>query len=362
MDASKSMDAFAAIREVKAGRLAPVYLAFGKEGFLRDRLFAAIRRQAVPAELDELNVTVFDGTEGPLERALELARTMPFLAPYRVVAVRDWPPLAPLPQGKGAAAGRAGEQAGEDEAESPRDTGEAALLQYLAHPSPTAILVFLAGDGVDRRRKVYKALAQHHVVECQPLRDQEMVTWLRDRSEELGKTLEMLAARELARRLPTNLALMDSELAKLVACAGDQPTIRLADVEAVVPGIPENNIFELLGAISRRERGRALGLLERMFRGGEPPPRLLFMIARELRLLLTVKVLTEQGQGPKGIEQRTHLHPAVVRNLIGEARGFDRDDLVRALEQVLEADVAVKTSRMDPQLVLQLLLLDLSRA
>lgn len=354
------MDAFAVINEVKAGRLRPVYLLYGKETFLRDRIFEAIRRQAVPAELEDLNVTVLDGTEGPVGRALDLARTTPFLAPYRVVAVRDWPPLLGT-QAKGGAKGET-EDGGADPAAPAGSGEETALLEYLTNPPPTTVLVLLAGEGVDRRRKLFRQLStQHLAVECQVLKEQELVVWVRDRAEELGKRFELQAARELAQRLPPNLTLIDTELAKLVTYVGDAPAILRADVEAVVPGMPENNIFELLGCISRRERDRALGLLERMLRDGEPAPRLIFMIARELRLLLTVKVLSEQGQGPTSIEERLHLYPKVVRGLLDATRGFSRTDLVAALGRVLEADVAVKTSQMDPRLVLQLLLLDLSR-
>lgn len=358
------MDAFSLIQETKAGKLRPVYLLHGKETFLRDRAFAAIRRQAVPAELEALNVSVFDGVDAPLETALELAQTMPFLAPHRVVVVKD-SPLLVARRGK-AVQGKTEQgtgQSAEGEREAPPDNGaEAALLRYLEHPSSTGVLVFLAGEGVDRRRRAYKALAASHtVVECPPLRDQEMVMWLRDRSRELGKSLELRAAQELVQRIPSDLALADNELAKLVAHAGDGPSIGVADVNQVVAGVPESNIFELMGHISSKRRAQALALLEQMLREGEPAPRLLFMIARQIRLLITVKVLAEQGQGPKSMEQRLHLFPSAIRSLLEAARGFTRGELVAALGKVLEADMAVKTSQGDPGLVLELLLVELSR-
>ncbi|MGE5590416.1 MAG: DNA polymerase III subunit delta [Bacillota bacterium] len=350
------MDAFTLIREARAGQLQPVYLIYGKETFLRDRAFQAIRRQAVPEELDDLNVTIADGQAEPLEKLLEMVQTMPFLAPYRVVAVKD-SPLFAVRRGK---ADDAAEEA-ETQRTEPDNASEAALLRYLEHPSPSAVLVFLSGDGVDRRRKAFRSLAARHpAVECQPLREQEMVMWLRDRSEEMGKRLELRAAQEMVQRIPADLGLAESELAKLVAHAGDAPVITADDVTRLVSGVAESNIFELMGYISAKKRARALALLERILREGEPVPRLLFMIARQVRLLLTVKVLAEQGHGQKSIEQRLRLFPSAVRSLLDASRGFSREELVAALGKVLEADVAVKTSQGEPRLVLELLLVDLS--
>lgn len=358
----KGMDAFALIKEAGAGKLRPVYLLHGKEAYLRDRAFDVIRRQAVPQGLDELNVSVIDGSEAPLEAALELAQTTPFLAPYRVVAVKDWPGLMPR-RGKAESKTEEEEAETEAEAEAPPDSDtEAALLHYLEHPSPMAILVFLQGEGVDRRRRVYKALAARHVVvECQPLREQEMVVWLRDRARELGKSLELRAVQELVQRIPADLALADAELAKLATHAGEAASIGPADVSRLVTGAPESNIFELMGYVSGKKRARALALLEQMLREGEPAPRLLYMIARQIRQLLTVKVLTEQGNGPRSIEQRLRLFPSAVRSLVEASRGFTRQELIAALGRVLDADLAVKTSQGDPRLVLELLLVDLSR-
>lgn len=350
------MDAFTLIRETRAGKLQPIYLVYGKETFLRDRAFQAIRRQAVPEDLDDLNVTVVDGLAEPLEKSLEMAQTMPFLAPYRVVAVKDAPLFA-------ARRGKAEDASEEVEAQKtePDNASEAALLRYLEHPSPSGVLVFLSGEAVDRRRKAYKALAARYpVVECQPLREQEMVMWLRDRSEELGKRLELRAAQELVQRIPAELALAESELAKLVAHAGEAPAITADDVTRLVSGVAESNIFELMGYISAKKRARALALLERILREGEPVPRLLFMIARQVRLLLTVKVLADQGHGQKSIEQRLRLFPSAVRSLLDASRGFTREELVAALGKVLKADMAVKTSQGEPRLVLELLLVDFS--
>ena len=348
------MDAFTLMSEAKAGRLQPVYLIYGKETFLRDRAFQAIRRQAVPGELDDLNVTIADGQAEPLEKSLEMAQTMPFLAPHRVVAVKDSPLFA-------ARRGKSEAEEGEAESHVPESGSEAALLRYLEHPSPDGVLVFLCGEGVDRRRKAYKALAgRYPAVECQPLREQEMLMWLRDRSEEMGKRLELRAAQELAQRIPADMALADSELAKLAAHAGEAAAITVEDVARVVSGVSESNIFELMGYISSKKRTRALALLERILREGEPVPRLLFMIARQVRLLLTAKVMAEQGHGPKSIEQRLRLFPSAVRSLLEASRGFSREELVAALGKVLKADIAVKTSQGEPRLVLELLLVDLS--
>ena len=73
--------------DIKSGNLKQAYLLFGEEWYLvrqyRDRLYDALRAG------DEMNVHRFEGKEINMEEVLELAETLPFLAPRRVILLQD---------------------------------------------------------------------------------------------------------------------------------------------------------------------------------------------------------------------------------------------------------------------------------
>lgn len=351
-------DFTAAWRRLEAGDTAPVYLVFGSEAFLRDRFVSRLKQRIFGASgasgLGELNLLEWDGAENPLEPALAAAGTAPFMAERRLVLIKNPPVLG----------GRGGR---DDESEEQSESGassqdEEALLRYLARPVPTTCLVLVAGAGVDKRRRLFKLLDQAgEVAECAPLKEADLPNWLRQRARELGGEIQADAAALLAQRLPEDLYAADSELRKVLLHAGQGNAATRADVAAVVAGADEGDIFALLDAIGRRDAKHALERLAALLRTGEPPIRILFMIARQLRLILGAAALGQRGYAPKEIEKSLGVSPYAARIAVGQRRHFTGPELVASLERVLAADLAIKTGSAEPGAALELLVVELCR-
>ena len=65
----------------------PIYVVYGPESFLRDQAIARIRELTVGADPDPLACSEFDG-DAELAEVLDELRTLPMLAPYRLVVVK----------------------------------------------------------------------------------------------------------------------------------------------------------------------------------------------------------------------------------------------------------------------------------
>lgn len=341
-----------ALTAIHAGQISAVYLIYGPEDFLQQELLAALRERAVAPGTEAFNDHVLDPGPNQLSEALSLAQTLPFFSQRRLVVVRDCPLLL----------GKRGQAAAGEEGEAEEAAGgsaEAGLLAYLKRPVPTTCLVFTAGAGLDSRRKASKALlAAGAGVECAELKPVEAVQWAELRAARLGKRLGPEAAQALVAKAGASLRNLAGELDKLVLYVGDGHEIRARDVVEVVAGAPEAEVFDLVDAISQKQGGRALTMLQELLRGGEEPIRLLALIAWRVRLLLLVKALTAKGYGPRDGPQAAKVHPFVYQKAQQQARGFDRRELVRALERLLSADVAMKTG-MDARLVLETVVAEL---
>ncbi len=115
-------------------------------------------------------------------------------------------------------------------------------------------------------------------------------------------------------------------------------------------------MFELTGAMGRRDWAVASTRLQQLLSEGEAPLKVLTMMAREIRLLLGAKESTGRAQE---VAATLGVRPFVAERLIGDAKRFAPDELLRALSDAQACDAALKSSAMKPALQLQRLLMQL---
>src|SRR5215207_6721938 len=84
--------------ELKAGKVGPLYLLFGPEGYLRDAAARVITDTALKgAALREFNESSFDLTTADVQHAIAAAEQLPMMAARRVVLVTGFSRKHPRP-------------------------------------------------------------------------------------------------------------------------------------------------------------------------------------------------------------------------------------------------------------------------
>ena len=243
-------------RRVGAGELAPLYLIVGEEGLLRDEAAAAIR--AAVTGSGEANVEVFNydmvyGDETDASEVLTLCSNLPMFAARRLVVVRD----------VGALRAKDAER----------------LLPYLDAPVETTCLV-LTGRKVDGRVKFFQACKKIAVtVDCEPLEERALPAWIRDQAAVLGLSLDEPARVLLQEASSGDLGVLRREMEKLAAYVAPGTAVAVADVEAVQGADTGGTVNDLVGALRRKDRGRALRVLTKVLDSGEPPLKILGFLA-----------------------------------------------------------------------------------
>jgi DNA polymerase-3 subunit delta len=85
--------------------------------------------------------------------------------------------------------------------------------------------------------------------------------------------------------------------------------------------------------------------------------RILFLIARQCSLLLTVKEMKTKGHGSKEIAAAISLPPFIAGKYINQASRFQENELKNAVTKCVETDEDIKTGRQSDQLSVEMLLL-----
>jgi DNA polymerase-3 subunit delta len=319
-------------RQIEAGETAPIYLLEGDD--LQSRHdFAAEFAAAVDEGLRAFNVQSFYANEASTVGArdqliadiLGAARTLPMMAPRRVVVVHEAERLLSPRKAKDEEdeTPRPAEPADKKRRKSVTPTEE--LEQYIASPEPLTTLVFVAG-ALDAGRRLVKHVRKHAViVNCGALdSDGEAARWIQKRLEKERLAIEPRAIRMVLEATGLSLGRIRAEVEKLALYAADDRTITPRHVQDLVLATDEPTEGPVVGmAIKDGNAGRALSEIAALWDAGAP-------------------YLPILGQ---------------VRWAAGQLRPEARAK--RALDLVLQTDIAMKSSGGDPRYLLERLVIDL---
>ncbi len=323
-------------RHLERRALKPLYLFYGDEEFLMQRalrrLVEYLREQTGEAPLK----VVQESQEVDLAEFLAQARVAPLWGAGQLLVLRrtEAYPAAALK----------------------------AILAYLEHPPPRAYVILLA-EGLKARdlekHPVFSRLQKEEAaLGFWRLREGELHQWLAREAQALGKNLTLAAAQRLVELVGENLAELAQKLTKLALYAGPEASLTPALVAQLASHSRTYNIFALVDTLGEAGVQRRLAALDHLLDLGEPPARILAMLARQLRLLIRVK----ESPGDLPTETRTrnlNLPPGLLKKFAAQAARFSPDALHHHLLLLHQADRQLKTSTGNPRLWLEWALLQM---
>jgi DNA polymerase-3 subunit delta len=327
-----------------------VSLLFGSEDFLIEEEIQNLLDQTLSQKERGLNLHLFSGEEHSSQEIVRAAQTLPMFSQYRFVLVSD------------------ADQIDEEEMKP--------LLEYIQNPSPTTCLVMVAqtlGLWKRYRREIEKV---GKVIECSRLRGKALVSWIRKRMVEKGKTLSEDATDYLIEVAGDHLHDLENALEKAFLSVGEKRTIDLSDVEGVVSDVRISTVFDLMDAIGHQDLEKALGILEKTmesktipFRKDEestkkmddPVPLLLSMMAKQYRNIWIVKEITSRYQGAAEVAQAIGMSPWNVKKLMDQGKFFSEASLRGGILKCHQTDLSIKRGLGPKNLLIEKLVIDLCR-
>jgi DNA polymerase III subunit delta len=347
------------VSEVEGRKLRPAYVFVGDEAFFRRKCRDAILEHLVAPDLREFSVFEFDLSETDLAEVLDRARTPSLMAAFQVFFIRSVKTLF----GRGTS---------EDKLDR--------IERYVKDPNPHAVLIFIADhisipadprriDLTDKERyeRLRETLGRYcAIVELGRVEENDAVRWIQEYSSTREVRIEANAARELVDSLGGDLMMISNELEKLMLYVGDKKRITLGEVETMVLAAKQRSLYELTDAISSRDRGRALEVLDAIVSAGDGDEAAighLYMLARTFRQMLVIleRNVRDQRMLWAALWQGFRVPPFAADDVIRQARRYkSKRDLSRALRLVAKADLALRSNPPSKRLVLEKLVIDLT--
>jgi DNA polymerase-3 subunit delta len=328
----------------------PVYFLYGPENYLIDEEVQRLLNKTLSNRERGLNLHLFSGEEHSGKDIVQTAQTIPMFSQYRFVLVSE------------------ADHIKEEEMEE--------LLRYIQKPSPTTCFVLCAqtlGLWKKYRAEIEKV---GKVIECTRLKGRNLVSWLKNRMAERGKTLSEEAADYLVEVVGDHLHDLDNALEKAFLSVGEKPMIELSDVEGIASEVKISTVFDLMDAIGHQNLEKALGILEKAmesktisFRKEEetskkmddPVPLLLSMMAKQYRNIWRVKEMVSQQEEVAEIAKILRMSPWNVKRLMDQGNHFSESSLREGVLKCHQIDLSIKRGRVQKDLLMEKLVIDLCR-
>jgi DNA polymerase-3 subunit delta len=329
------MHALEFIKNVAQASIQPVYLFTGEAEFLMEEAWGRLVERIVPAKAKHFNGERLHAKEYTAAQVLTRLNTLPMFGPKQLVMVQradNWPK----------------EQRNQ-------------ILAYLERPLTTSCLVLTASSkkGMEKLTATIESIGQ--VIQFPPLTEREAPRWLQERARQLGKTVTLQAASLLVELVGLDLYRLERELEKLATYVGDRERIDLEDVRQTTSSQRSFSVFELLRQVGRRRSNQAVTTLRSLILAGESPLGILALLARQVRLIWQVKDGLDRGMNVAEIGQRLNLSSYVLRNYVDQTSHFTEAELYQTHQAICEADLALKSTSISPEMILETLVFSLCR-
>ncbi len=320
--------------DIKKAEYKKIYLLFGEEDYLKkqykNKLKAAICGD------DTMNYSYFEGKNCDATEIKGICETLPFFADKRLVIVEN-----------------------SGFFKSANDT----INEYIDSVPETTCMVFVESE-VDKRSKLFKKVKDlGYVCEMAEQNQAMLEQWVVGLLNQNGMMITKNTLEKFLTYVGSDMENISKELEKIICYAMGRDVVNDADVDAVCSIQISSKIFDMIDAMSNKNRARALELYNDMMALKEPPMRILFMLARQFNIMLQVYELSKRGVANSEIASKAGIQPFIVgkitRQLSGK-NGFTGKLLVEALRDCVNVENDIKNGRMDDRAGVEMILIKYS--
>jgi len=312
------VDYAAFVKAADAGRVSPITLLHGPEPFLLDDALARLTRALFPGQTElSLVREIFDARAAGAEAIVQSALMLPWLGDRRLVIAR----------GVDALTAKAGEP----------------LAAYAKVPNPSTALVLAADAPLEGGHWLLRAVPPAAVVAAPAPTGRALAGWLRAHAQGLGYELGEEAAALLVELSGDDLTQLVGEVEKAALAGGpENRRVGTAEVRAVVGEHRLRHVFDLTRALSARDTGTALALLESLLNAGEEPLAVLGMLVREARATWQAAGALRSGRPAEEIARTLRRPPAAAAALLERARSVSPAAAARQVARCWDVERRLK--------------------
>jgi DNA polymerase-3 subunit delta len=339
------MDFHQAGKDIKNGKVAPLYLFSGPEDYLKEELLGEILR-VLGKEGRSFDLERKDGIGLSLAELLESVKQRTIFAAGKIYWISNPPYLTASLQKK--------------EGKYRLSEKEEKKLLAIYNRKELDYLLIFTVEKADRRKKIVKAIEKAGaLVEFPSLKGVSLLRWIKNELLLQEKQVEEDALIELVERAGDDLRFLKAELEKIITYMGKEKTVTRSLVRLLVPESKEDSIFNLVEAVGRKNVQETFFHLTKMRRQNEHPLKILAMIIRQFRLLYQIYPMQQRKLSQREMAASLKVQPFIIGELLKQAEKYNEAALSKIFLLLKETDYEIKTGKRESDEALEQLILKL---
>ena len=302
--------------ELAQGKLRPVYLFYGEEGYIKRTYEKKITELVPDNGFPEFNHLKFEGTDTTLTEYDDAWESFPMMTDKKLIIIRD---------------SKIFKKANEEVKEF--------WLEKFRRASEENVVIFNESE-VDKRGVLYKAVQKAGLVlEFEYQSESDLITWVMRQALNAKVKMQKDCAAYLVGVVDPGLDNLTNELNKLLSyCDGE---ITRSDIDRVVSKAMGIKIFDLTEAIMKRDAATAMWVVNELRTSSESAFGILYLLEGSAEKILKTKLCGSRNKYE--VASAIGVAPFVADKYIASAAGFETEKLIRMIARGPEIDFEIKS-------------------
>ena len=341
------MQALQTIKKISAENLPPILVLSGDDigqfEWMKEQLL-----KKVGYDSSDLNYSYFDMKETAYsEVELDLV-SLPFFADEKIVILDHFVDVTTAKK----------RYLTDDELQS--------FEGYLSAPLETTRLIVIAEGKLDSKRRIVKLLKRDaQLLEATELKEQELRAHFAEEIKSLGLAIDSQAFDQLLIKSGFDFSEIQKNLEFLKTYKGAS-SITISDIEEAIPKTLQDNLFDLIQMILKKEIDSARSLVKDLRLQGEDEIKLLAILLSQFRIYTQVKLLKQEGRTESQIVSDLSeltgrkVNPYQVKFALRDSRGISLAYLEQAICLLIDTDFQMKSGTYEKDYLFDLAVLKLA--
>jgi DNA polymerase-3 subunit delta len=276
------------LRELKSGRVFPVYLLLGEDRGGKDAFLELLEKSvSVYEERPHLDKSIYFGSETSTEKIVEELKTYSIFLDKKLVIVKEFDKLAV----------------------------SNSLFEYLSAPNEGSVLVLMT-DKYRTQKRIMDTVGQRGRVGIfWHMFQNESERWVIERLREAGIEADGDAVDYILELSGTGRSELNNQVIKISNFLGKGERLTLEKARDIVTQLYDYTVFDLCDALFMKGARDLLGIFHHLLDSGEDLGRIFFFCNREIQRLFNAWSLRQAGHDSASIERTLHLRKRDARRI-----------------------------------------------
>jgi DNA polymerase-3 subunit delta len=304
-------------RELKSGKVFPVYLLLGEDRGGKDAFLELLQKRVSVSDGNQyLDKSVYFGSETSTEKIVEELKTYSIFSDKKIVIVKELEKLAV----------------------------SNSLFSYLSAPNEESVLVLMT-DQNRAQKKIMDTVGQRGRVSIfWHMFQNESERWVIDRLRATGIEADGDAVDYIIELSGTGRSELNNQVIKISNFLGRGERLTLGGAQDIVTQLYDYTVFDLCDALFTKRARDILVIFRNLLNNGEDLGKIFFFCNREIQRLLSAWSLKQAGHDIISIERTLHLRKRDTRRIGTLMQQLSLGIFIELYRQLHVLDYTLKSS------------------